>query len=580
MKVSQDPVSLFELLTKYQKLVVPRYQREYSWDNEQFSDLFRDITDADSDNGHFFGSLLFYCEDDNKKPAEIIDGQQRITTFFLLLNALKISILDLKDNNKLDSKEHIIVAKSIEKINNCLFAVSRKLKDINQNQIPRLETGKRDNKLFSEIIKGRDHKNVVEKTLASHKLILKASQVFFSKQLKEIEKETGLDGLIDFLDRIFESKFIIMTAEKDTDKVLLFKTLNARGLELAQSDLIKNEICKTVNEDDIDNVIDIWDEIKVIIEKANGNIDSFLFHFLNSQLKSKNLRNKLEVRKGNNKKISYAPIVPEKFVFEIFELLLKDSDDIFELMNEINSNAENYSEFLSPHKKSKAYPNLVGLKALNITKCYPLLLAGKNIFNDKDFTKLANAIEVISFRHSILKEDPKELEKLYYSVLDEIGKSKNVTAGIQLILDHSTMKRNAEFNENFLKVSPKSITSKYVLYRITRYYQEAIEWGSKDIHLEHVMPQKPSGKWLKFKKDDPEKYEDYLGRLGNLTLLQDKLNQSASNKDFATKKREYYAKSRLILTKESFKKFKSWNYDQIDARQNDLLTMVNKIWKI
>ncbi len=223
---------------------------------------------------------------------------------------------------------------------------------------------------------------------------------------------------------------------------------------------------------------------------------------------------------------------------------------------------------------------MIGLKALNITKCYPLLLAGKNILNDKDFSKLANAIEVISFRHSILKEDPKELEKLYYSVLDEIGKSKNVTAGIQLILEHSTMKRTAEFNENFLKSSPKSITSKYVLYRITRYYQEAIEWGSKDIHLEHVMPQKPSGMWLKFKKDNPEKYEEYLSRLGNLTLLQDKLNQSASNKDFATKKREYYVKSRLTLTKDSFKKFKSWNFDQIDARQKELLSVVNKIWKI
>jgi uncharacterized protein with ParB-like and HNH nuclease domain len=580
MKVSQDPVSLYELLTKYQKLIVPRYQREYSWDNEQFSDLFRDISDADPDFGHFFGSLLFYCEDDNKKPAEIIDGQQRITTFFLLLNSLKNAITDLTSNKKLDKKVQIVVEKSIEKINNCLFAVSKKLKDINQNQVPRLETGKRDNKLFSEIIKGRDHKNVIEKSLASHKLILKASQVFFSKQLQEIQKESGIDGLIDFLDKIFESKFIIMTAEKDVDKVLLFKTLNARGLELAQSDLIKNEICKTVNEDDIDEAIDIWDEIKIIIEKANGNIDSFLFHFLNSQTKSKELRKNLEIRKGNNKKISYAPIVPEKFVFEIFELLLKDTDDIFELMNEINTNAENYSEFLTPNKKSKAYANLIGLKALNITKCYPLLLAGKNTLNEKDFAKLANAIEVISFRHSILKEDPKELEKLYYSVLDEISKSKNVALGIQLIQENSTMKRNAEFNENFLKASPKSITSKYVLYRITRYFQEAIEWGTKDIHLEHVMPQKPSGMWLKYKKENPDKYDEYLSRVGNLTLLQDKLNQSASNKDFKTKNREYYVKSRLTLTKDSFKKYKSWGYDQIEGRQKELLSMVNKIWKI
>lgn len=473
-----------------------------------------------------------------------------------------------------------MIEKSIEKINTCIFAVSKKLKDQSQNQTPRLETGKRDNKLFSEIIKGRDHKNVLDKSITSHRLILKVSQSYFNKYLSEIEMTSGIDGIIDFLDKLFESKFIIMTAEKNSDKVLLFKTLNARGLELAQSDLIKNEICKSVEEAEIDDAIDTWDEIKVIIEKAGGNIDSFLFHYLNSKIETKDLRKQIEEKRGNKKKIDYTPIVPEKYVFEIFELLLKSTTDKFELLNEIKSNAEVYVEFLIPNKKSKAYNNLIGLKALNVSKCYPLLLAGKKIFDDKDFASLSNTIEVITFRHSILKEDPKELEKLYYKTLNSIYSSKDINTSINIIREHTTMKRNNEFNDYFSKASPKSITSKYILFRITRYQQEAIEWGSKDIHLEHVMPQKPSGKWLKIKNEDSDKYEDHLNRIGNLTLLQDKLNQSASNKDFMTKKREYYVKSRLILTKDSFKIYKVWNYDKIDERQKNLLRMVNKIWKI
>lgn len=580
MKVTQDPVSLYELLTKYQKLQVPRYQREYSWDNEHFSDMFNDILHADEDLGHFFGSLLLYCEDDNKKPAEIIDGQQRITTFFLLLNSIKNSLLQHQENKKNDKKTQNMIEKSIEKINTCLFAVSKKLKDQSQNQTPRLETGKRDNKLFSEIIKGRDHKNVVDKTISSHRLILKASQSYFSKNLSEIETAEGIDGLIDFLDKLFESKFIIMTAEKNSDKVLLFKTLNARGLELAQSDLIKNEICKVLNDDEIDDAIDTWDEIKIIIEKASGNIDSFLFHYLNSKIESKELRKQIEEKRGNKKKIDFSPFVPEKYVFEVFELLLRTTTDKFELLNEIKSNAEVYVEFLSPNKKSKAYNNLVGLKALNVTKCYPLLLAGHEIFNEKDFAKLSNAVEVITFRHSILKEDPKELEKLYYKTLNSIYSVKAVDDAIAIISEHSTMKRNTEFNESFSKATPKSITSKYILFRITRHHQEAIEWGSKEIHLEHVMPQKPTGQWLKTKNSDPDKYEDNLNRIGNLTLLQDKLNQSASNKDFKTKKKDYYGKSRLLVTRDSFRSYNAWGYDQISQRQKELLVMVNKIWKI
>ncbi|MFN5931395.1 MAG: HNH endonuclease family protein, partial [Sphingobacteriales bacterium] len=108
----------------------------------------------------------------------------------------------------------------------------------------------------------------------------------------------------------------------------------------------------------------------------------------------------------------------------------------------------------------------------------------------------------------------------------------------------------------------------------------AIEWGSKDIHLEHVMPQKPSGSWLKLKKQDEDLYDEYLNRIGNLTLLQDKLNQSASNKDFKTKKKEYYSKSRLFVTKEHFKNYNLWGYDEIQLRQLEILSLVNKIWKV
>jgi len=580
LKVTQDPISLYELLTKYQRLTVPRYQREYSWDNEQFSDLFNDILNADEESGHFFGSLLLYCENNYKMFADIIDGQQRITTFFLLLNAIKNYLIDYRTRKKVDIKNQQWIENSLTKINSCIFVVPTKLTDLNQVQIPRLVTGKRDNKLFIEILKGKDHKNVIDKTILSHQLILKASQSYFINSLREIDIEKNVVPIVNYLDKLFESKFIVMTAEKNADKVLLFKTLNARGLELAQSDLIKNEICKAVPENNIDDAIDTWDEIKTIIEKANGNIDTFLFHYLNSNNSSKKLRKEIEKKRGNKGKIKYSPIVPQKYVFEVFELLLKSSRNVFELLNEIKSQSEIYIDFISPKQKDKAYFNLVGLKALNITKCYPVLLAGKSVLNEKDFVKLANAIEVISFKHSILKEDPKELEILYYKILDKIYFTKDIKDSIDIIKDHSTNKRQKDFNDYFVKVSPKPITSKYILFRITRKYQESIEWGSKDIHLEHVMPKKPTGEWLRLKKQDVDKYDEYLNRVGNLTLLQDKLNQSASNKEFKTKKRNYYTKSRLYVTNMTFKKYSSWGYLQIVQRQKDLLKLVNNIWKL
>ena len=89
------------------------------------------------------------------------------------------------------------------------------------------------------------------------------------------------------------------------------------------------------------------------------------------------------------------------------------------------------------------------------------------------------------------------------------------------------------------KSSPKSNVAKMILARIVASQQESIDLNQGDIWLEHIMPQKPKGSWLVLKEADSELYEFSVDRLGNLTLLQNKLNQGASNKDFAVKQKEY-----------------------------------------
>jgi uncharacterized protein with ParB-like and HNH nuclease domain len=143
MKVSQEPIKISDIL-KDKTFTVPLYQREYSWTLEQVSDLFYDIWESDED-GHFLASLLLYQTGDKNK-MEIVDGQQRMTTIFLLL----LSILkNLEDSNK---------QKAIERINTLLFVIDpNDLSEDTESSEPRLETGKRDKKLFKAIIKGEDY---------------------------------------------------------------------------------------------------------------------------------------------------------------------------------------------------------------------------------------------------------------------------------------------------------------------------------------------------------------------------------------------------------------------------------------
>ena len=108
MKVTQEPIRLDDLLIKYNKLEIPLYQREYSWDIEQVSDLFYDIADSEDCSGHFFGSILIYCEDEKNSPAEIIDGQQRLATLFLLINSFKNKFETIEDSETVEKIKNLI----------------------------------------------------------------------------------------------------------------------------------------------------------------------------------------------------------------------------------------------------------------------------------------------------------------------------------------------------------------------------------------------------------------------------------------------------------------------------------------
>lgn len=566
MKVTQEPIRLDDLLKKYVKFEIPPYQREYSWDIEQISDLYHDIENSDEEYGHFFGSLLVYCEDEKIHPAEVIDGQQRLTTLFLLLNAIKCVLDEAHDSE------------SVEGIKDLIYIRPKGFAKKGKGNEPKLSTGRRDNKVFRALLKDEDLKSIANRKIKSHKLLLKASEDFFDTQLKELFKSHKKDGLLRFLDKVVQTEFIVMTAEKRYDKILLFKTLNVRGLELTQSDLIKNEICRDPKGIDVEEVVDLWDEIKDILEDAKVNIDLFLFHYINSLPEALDLRKKIDqIRKVETEK-EYAPFIPEKFIFDVFELKLKLISSTNQFLHDLKQAASNYVSFISP-SDNNIY--LTGIRVLNITKCFPLLLKGKLLLNDKNFILLAKALETISLRHSITRLDPKELEKLYYELLPKLRSDKDIHTIITDIKSHPTMKNENKFKSEFLNASPKNIASKYILYRLAASMKEGLKWGAKDIHLEHIMPKKTQGTWEKLKKKDPDFYNDNVERIGNLTLLSAPLNIGASNKDFKTKKKEYYTASGLRLNeKDLLMGYTYWDYSTIEERQKKIYDKIKDIWTL
>ncbi|MCO8055286.1 DUF262 domain-containing protein [Acinetobacter towneri] len=564
MKVSQEPVKLSDVL-KDKAFIVPLYQREYSWTLDQVSDLFYDLLDSDEKNGHFFGSLLIY-DDKNREKMEVIDGQQRLTTLFILL----FSIL-----KKLEGTEK---NKAINVINKLLFIIDpHSLSDDITLSEPRLETGKRDKILFKSIIKGEDFSKYRDGRRKSHKN-LNNTLDFFNAKLEEIIKNKGLDGLIYFAEKVIKSEFIIMTAENSVDRLMFFKIINTRGLNLAESDLIKNEVCHNLtDEKEMEEAITIWDEIRTKIENNNGSFDNFLFHYVNSIKESFELRKDRDIKKGisHSIKLTYPP-VPERLVFEIYSDLIKKKSSK-DFLGELQEACNEYINFINP-SNDKTY--LKSFKDMGVTKCYPLLLASKKQLGTEDFEKICKGIESLTFRHSILRKDPKELEAFYYKQIETINSETPDKVSIVLtnIKEHNNFKDEDRFKSEFVYASPKSSVSRMILDRIVKLSSEGVDWTNKDVHIEHIMPQTPANQWKEMYDADENEYKDYLNRLGNLTILLDKANIKARNKNFSDKK-DYYNKSRLYITN-SLAKYDNWNYEQIEKRQEQLYELAKNIWKV
>lgn len=558
MKVSQEPIKISDIL-KDKTFNVPLYQREYSWNLEQVSDLYYDISDSE-DDGHFLGSLLLF-QTDNLKKMEIVDGQQRMTTLFLLLFSI------LKSLNGSDK------TKAIERINSLLFVIDpNDLSNDIASSEPRLETGKRDKYLFKSIIRNEDFNAHKDGRKRSHKNLTNTLE-FFDQKISEIVKEQGLNGLTKFTEKVIKSEFIVMTAEKQSDKLLLFKTINARGLELTQGDLIKNELCHNIIPYELDEAIDNWDEIRSRIERNNGNLDVFLFHYLNSIDECQGLRQQLDKKRGVEKweKKNYPP-APEKYVFEIYgELISTVGPQKF--IEDLLIASNNYIGFINP-TNSKIYLN--SLKAMGVNKCFPLLLTAIRKLNGENFDKVCKAVDSLTFRHSILRKDPKELERFYYQIGELIVDDSQIENVVSKIKEHQNFREEDKFKEEFVFSSVKGSVAKMILDRITRKHSESVDWSNKDVHIEHIMPQKPMGEWKVLYDKDEFEYKDYLNRLGNLTILQDKKNIRARNKDFEDKK-EYYKESRLTITK-NLVDYSKWDYNEIVERQEYLYEQSKDLW--
>lgn len=545
------------------KLRVPRFQRAYSWKNPQVDQLFSDLDTARSDNAphYFIGAMVLQ---DDGATTTIVDGQQRLAT-------LSIALAVLRDH----PSTRPALARWIQS-----EMLGRQ--DAHGNWTPALELCDADRERFRRSISlPREDADWQDPTK------VKKADCEFNSQYRIVAAYTAIRrNLNKLLDGVSEAKqaelihdlantaaekiaFITISVPTDDMAYTVFETLNERGLGLSVSDLLKNYLLSHADtyEKEVDKA---WGQLESTIDPDN--IPKFLRH--------RHMATKGTIAARQLYKVTKSDLGGHSTTIRDFVRAVRDDAKTYAALSEPDA---------SSWSNSGLRRSLSDLKRLRATQCLPLLLSCAGVLEEKDLLLVTGAVEAFTVRYSVIGDkNPNELEPFYSDLAIRVksGKLSDV-ATIRAALA-AKAPDDADFATAFSKlkpVNPAHPSTRYLLERL-----EVALWkhtGSPPdmydparCHLEHLLPQTLTAEWEKTLADSNVEHADVLNLLGNLTLLEWKLNIKNGNSDYAKAKANNLGKSVYKTAQAIAAEHTEWNPTEILARQANLAKQAVGVWSV
>lgn len=557
ISVNKQTIEQFLLNARRKPFVIPEYQRPYSWTNEQIDTLFRDIWEFTSNDGgtendgtYFLGSIVSYENEDGEQ--EIIDGQQRITSLFLLLRAIytKLAVTDEKSPeaiNFISKIEPLIwrTNKLTGKVDYASILLTSKVISDSENEILKniLETG-----------------NVKEKAQDSYSKNYKQ----LLELLEEKSKENAL-MIYQFIYALLNQVIILpITADTQDTALTIFSTLNDRGLPLSDADIFKAKIYNNLNKEEKEKFIEEWKELEEDSLRISESIQQLFYYHMFYQ------------RALENDKVTTTPGLRKYYSANKFERILKPNilSNLRQILNlwEVISN----KNVIEDEEWSK---NIEILKILDILTSYP-----------NEFWKYPVIIYYLRYKDN---KDFEErflafLRKLYTELLKKYIEIPTITA-----VKTNILKLNVEIiNTDKPTFDFKSLSEDDIREKIKTPHRNVVRMLLKTLayelqdellpekwEIEHILPVKWENSYDL--RENEEVAREKIEHLGNKTPFEKKLNIIATNNYFA-KKKDYYVKSNIQMTKEIGNlKMDRWGLDQIverDVRMTDKIIEILKSW--
>lgn len=536
---------------------IPDYQRDYSWGENELSDFWTDLEDSKDEEYHFFGQIVIHDDNRNKKKF-IIDGQQRTITSVIFLAVLKTLFDELKIKCEKDNDEE---ASDIKEEADDYYTNIHGIIKKNKKCAVNLENADKD--YFDKHIKqGLKFKKNEEKRKSQ--ICIKKTYDFFYNKIKEKTASKSLAEECDIYKEYYTcliDKFQILYVEATEleEAFDIFETLNAKGKDLEVADLLKNYFFSKLHGDN--KCKEDWDYIDLMV---GSDKTDYIRYFINSN-------GPFSSKKSLYRHIKTDIAPDERKCRKLLKDLKQYSDDFQFVSN---------PEFDDRYKNKELVTSLKALKIFRAKTFYPIFLAMRQRkFAENDIKNVVSKIESLIFRNiKVCGFNPNIYEKEFAKLALKIFNShteKNANFVCEEIV--KLMEKDKDFKNRFAEFSLGQNNDeliRYIFRKIHKHLSKTNEVtiNNQEVHIEHIMP-RDIKKWRVSKKE----HKELLWRIGNLALLDEKLNKKNSNKPFSEKKPSFI-KSQIKPNK-AIAVFKKWDRSSIDARQKALSEYALEIWK-
>ncbi len=532
---------LQDIIEGTKQYVIPLFQRTYSWTSKEWEVLWKDLVELcemENPRTHFIGSIVnmpTVSVPEGVAKYLLIDGQQRLTTIFILLTLLR---------NKARENQDIRFA---DEINNTLL--------VNQ-----YKDGADHYKLMPTQVDRATYQKLINGIYNEGENQLTRAYTYFEKKLRQVQLEP------EKLKKVITSYFSVVSIVLDADDnpYLVFESLNAKGRPLTQADLIRNYFFMRIH---IEKQEEVYKNYWLPMQTAlNEDLTEFIRHYL---MKDGNIIKQSDVYYALKDSVSTANAIDyltELKKYSIYYQRLK------------------YPEYEKEPELEKMFRRL---NRIEVTTAYPLLLNFYSNYADgmidkSGFVTILKTLENFLIRRFVCNIATNQLNKIFPTIypLIKSNYSNNIIDGFKSILQGKGYPKDNEFflrfrDTKFYGGGDRVVKTKLILETIESSFNHKEVVPFESLTVEHVMPQTLSEWWQEHLGDDwDETHELYLHTIGNLTLTA--YNTELSNDDFLTKKKTLN-ESHLEINK-YFADIPHWTRSEIESRAETLAKRALEIW--